>query len=83
MNIVGRRINKKDLYIKAYRMLLDVLGNQYGGGGGNRTRVRKPSAIGSTCLDELVGFNLVGPIRKAKTSEFVKFRILCPNSRRY
>jgi len=38
MNLVGRRINKKGLYIKAYRMFLDVLGIQYGGGGGNRTR---------------------------------------------
>ncbi|BCA93923.1 hypothetical protein TUM19329_02840 [Legionella antarctica] len=31
MNLVGRRINKKGLYIKAYRMFLDVLGIQYGG----------------------------------------------------
>jgi len=31
-------------------MVLDVLGLVNGGGGGNRTRVRKFSALGSTCL---------------------------------
>lgn len=31
-------------------MFLDVLGSQYGGGGGNRTRVRKSSAVSSTCV---------------------------------
>ena len=40
-------------------MFLDVLGIQYGGGGGNRTRVRKSSAIGSTCLVGLVVLTLV------------------------
>ncbi len=29
---------------------MDVLGIQYGGGGGNRTRVRKSSAVSSTCV---------------------------------
>jgi hypothetical protein len=32
-----------------------------GGGGGNRTRVRKPSAIGSTCLARSIVFNLLPP----------------------
>jgi hypothetical protein len=34
MNLIGRRINKKGLYFKAYKMFLDVFGSQYGGGGG-------------------------------------------------
>jgi len=50
-------------------MFLDFFGSEYGGGGGNRTRVRKPSAIGSTCLEGLVDFNLLGPIHKANISE--------------
>jgi len=61
---------------------LDVFEFECGGGGGNRTRVRKSSAIGSTCLDELVSFNLVGPIRKAKISESVKFRIFGPDNKK-
>ena len=32
-----------------------------GGGGGNRTRVRKYSAIGSTCLSQPIVFNLPAP----------------------
>ena len=64
-------------------MVLDVLRFEFGGGGGNRTRVRKSSAIGSTCLDELVGFDLVGPIHKAKISESVRFRIFCPDTTRH
>ena len=62
---------------------MNVLGSVIGGGGGNRTRVRKSSAIGSTCLDELVGFDLVGPIHKAKLSESVGFRIFCPDITRH
>jgi len=31
-------------------MLLELFGNLIGGGGGDRTRVRKSSAFGSTCL---------------------------------
>ena len=64
-------------------MFWDVLIVQFGGGGGNRTRVRKSSAIGSTCLDELVSFDLVGPIHKAKLSESVRFRIFCPDITRH
>lgn len=30
---------------------------EFGGGGGNRTRVRKHSALGSTCLVQSLGFN--------------------------
>ncbi len=29
-------------------------GSNIGGGGGNRTRVRKPSAVGSTCVSSLL-----------------------------
>ncbi len=32
-----------------------------GGGGGNRTRVREPSAVGPTCLARSIVFNLPTP----------------------
>jgi hypothetical protein len=35
LNIIGRRINKKGLYFKAYKMFLEFFGSQYGGGGGD------------------------------------------------
>ncbi len=35
-----------------------------GGGGGNRTRVRKPSAVGSTCLVVSIVFNPFSPDRQ-------------------
>ena len=31
-------------------MFLDVFRSEFGGGGGNRTRVRKPYTAGTTCL---------------------------------
>ena len=39
-------------------MVLDVFGSLNGGGGRNRTAVRKSSAIGSTCLSTSI--NLTG-----------------------
>ena len=36
------------------RTSLDFFGSGYGGGGGNRTRVRKLSAVGSTCVAGLL-----------------------------
>ena len=45
-----------------------------GGGGGNRTRVRKSSAIGSTCLSTPIIFNRLLPdgqgVRTASSVEF-------------
>jgi len=31
-----------------------IITPKFGGGGGNRTRVRKSSAVGSTCLADLL-----------------------------
>ncbi len=42
-------------------MLLDVARHRIGGGGGNRTRVRKPSALGPTCLARSIVFSLLTP----------------------
>src|SRR5690242_19840596 len=41
---------KKPRQCAVSRMLRDVLGIQFGGGGGNRTPVRRRSAPGATCL---------------------------------
>ena len=38
LDVMGRRLRHKALYIKGYNTLLDVLGSVIGGGGGNRTR---------------------------------------------
>jgi hypothetical protein len=35
LDFVGRRLNKKGLYFKAFRMFLDVFKSEFGGGGGN------------------------------------------------
>lgn len=40
---------------------VSVRGRVFGGGGGNRTRVRKPSAIGPTCLARFIVFSLPPP----------------------
>jgi len=35
LDFLGRRLNKKGLYFKAFRMFLDVFESEFGGGGGN------------------------------------------------
>ena len=46
-------------------MLLDVVGCLIGGGGGNRTRVRKSSTVRTTCLAWLFGSRLAPANRQA------------------
>jgi len=48
-----------------YWILLDVIGYCNGGGGGNRTRVRKPSTVRTTCLAWLFGSRLASANRQA------------------
>jgi len=48
---------KQPFFYKGFKMVLDVLGSLIGGGGGNRTRVRKSSAVWSTCLAGSFVFN--------------------------
>jgi len=50
-------------------MVLDVIESEFGGGGGNRTRVRKSSALGSTCVAGSFGFNLESPIGRVLFSD--------------
>ena len=42
------------IYFMMLWSLLGLPGRNVGGGGGNRTRVRKHSALGSTCLADLL-----------------------------
>ncbi|KTC87019.1 hypothetical protein Lbru_0248 [Legionella brunensis] len=42
-------------------MVLDVLGSVIGGGGGNRTRVRKSSAVSSTCVALSIRLTVASP----------------------
>ena len=46
--------NKKPALGGFLKTPLDDFGVVNGGGGGNRTRVRKPSAVGSTCVAGLL-----------------------------
>ena len=55
-------------------MFLDVLGIQYGGGGGNRTRVRKSSAVSSTCIAWSFEFNRGPSDWQDDTRRFPEFR---------
>jgi len=56
-------------------MVLDVLGSIIGGGGGNRTRVRKSSAFCSTCLGRSFSFTFVSPIVRINKRDFLKFHL--------
>ena len=61
-------------------MLLYVLGRVYGGGGGNRTRVRKPSAIGSTCLSQSINLTDHYPTGREDNQRFrLSFNESTPN----
>ena len=57
-------------------MVLDVLGSIIGGGGGNRTRVRKSSAFSSTCVAVSIKFNCGLSDGQDSTQRFPEFRIL-------
>lgn len=48
----------------------------YGGGGGNRTRVRKSSAFSSTCVALSIEFNCGHSDRQDGTQRFPEFRIV-------
>ena len=61
-------------------MLLDVLGLVIGGGGGNRTRVRKSSAIGSTCLSRSISLTDHYPTGREDNQRFrLSFNESTPN----
>ena len=55
-------------------MFLDVLVIQYGGGGGNRTRVRKSSAVSSTCVAWSIEFNREPSDWQDGARRFLRFR---------
>ena len=50
MDFYGTVVHKKPRKNGALKKPMDSIGLQFGGGGGSRTRVRQPSAYGSTCL---------------------------------
>jgi hypothetical protein len=52
------------------------INNLYGGGGGNRTRVRKSSAFRSTCVALSFVFNCGYSDGQDYSQRFPKFRIL-------
>jgi len=47
-----------------------------GGGGGNRTRVRKSSAVSSTCVAWSIVFNRGSSDWQDDTRRFLKFRVM-------
>ena len=47
--VVGAKVNKKKMRTP-FDVHTTTRRDKNGGGGGHRTRVRKPSAFGSTCL---------------------------------
>ena len=49
-NSFERKATKNPLFLTGLWSLLDFAGLASGGGGGSRTRVRKPSAGASTCV---------------------------------
>ena len=57
-------------------MVLDVLESVIGGGGGNRTRVRKSSAISSTCIAWSFVFSCSSSDRQDDSQRAPKFRTL-------
>jgi len=48
--LVGRNIKAQSGIQVGIWILLDIKNPEFGGAGGNRTRVRKSSTDGSTCL---------------------------------
>jgi hypothetical protein len=55
-DLFGQQKTRKRLFMRVFWISLDYLGHFIGGGGGNRTRVRKSSTGSSTYLAML--FNL-------------------------
>ena len=51
---LGRLLTLKTNKNAVIRTALNLTGSVFGGGGGNRTRVRKSSAVGSTCLADSI-----------------------------
>jgi len=47
---MGIQIIKKPLFLKGFKTLWGFTEWWFGGGGGNWTRVRKLSALGTTCV---------------------------------
>jgi hypothetical protein len=54
-------------------MILQMLKSEFGGGGGNRTHVRKPAALGTTCLVQSLNLVDKSPIDRKHTDESVWF----------
>ena len=62
--------------LEEIKMLLDGIKRLIGGGGGNRTRVRKSSAVSSTCIAGSFEFNRGPSDRQDGTRRFPEFRNL-------
>ena len=61
-------------------MVLDVFRLMNGGGGRNRTAVRKPSAIGSTCLSQSISLTNHYPTGREDNQRFrLSFSESTPN----
>ena len=57
---IENRIVEENLMARIHKALHSSVGAS-GGGGGNRTRVRKSSAFGSTCVAKSLIFNYPSP----------------------
>jgi hypothetical protein len=73
---IGSRLNKKGLVFKAFRMFSELFGTKFGGGGGNRTRVRKLSTFGSTCLAKSFDLTVHPPTGKMSKQLALSFSSL-------
>jgi hypothetical protein len=62
------RAHRSNLESSQEKKARKIRASLFGGGGGNRTRVRKPSALGSTCLALFILFNLPSPNRQGDQS---------------
>jgi len=54
------------------------VGSEFGGGGGNRTRVRQHSAYGSTCLVLSIDLAVNNPTDRALTAILIGFNNAAP-----
>jgi len=57
--------------ISIFKKIPFKINNLNGGGGGNRTRVRKSSAFGSTCLAWSLCLTTYAPTSRRVSSEFI------------
>jgi hypothetical protein len=69
LDVFGQQKTRKPLFMRVFWISLDYFGHFIGGGGGNRTRVRKSSTDSSTYLAMLFDLTWHPPTGGLMTGE--------------